>query len=44
MELIDTCFLTSVVKYHKSVTLGGSTKHFTINDGFKVITYAKYNV
>jgi len=40
------CFLTSVVIYHKSVTLGGgSTGHFTTNDGFKVMAYyAKYNV
>jgi len=44
MELIETCFLTSVVIYHKSVTLGGSTEHFTTNDGFKVMAYAKYNV
>jgi len=33
MELIETCFLTSVVVYHNSVTLGGSTEHFTTNDG-----------
>jgi len=43
-ELIETCFLTSVIIYHKSVTLGGSTKHFTTNDGFKVMTDAKYSV
>jgi len=29
MGLIETCFLTSVVIYHKSVTLGGSIEHFT---------------
>jgi len=40
MELIETCFLTSVVIYHKSVALGGSIEHFTTNDGFKVMTYA----
>jgi len=44
MEVIETCFLTSVVIYHKSVTLGGSTEHFTINDGLKVTAHAKYNV
>jgi len=26
---IETCFLTNVVIYHKMVTLGWSTKHFT---------------
>jgi len=26
MELIETCFLRSVVIYHKSVTLDGSTE------------------
>jgi len=36
MELIETCFLTSVVTYHKSVTLGGSTEHFNTKDGFKL--------
>jgi len=41
---IETCFLASVVIYHKSVTLGGSTEHFTTNDGFKVMAYAKYSV
>jgi len=44
MELSETCFLTSVVIYHKSVTLGGSTEHLTNNDGFKVMAHAKYNV
>jgi len=37
MELIETCFLTSVVICDKSVTLGGNTEHFTSNDGFKVM-------
>ena len=37
IELTETCFLTSVVIYHKNVTLGGSTEHFTIHDGFKVL-------
>jgi len=41
MEFIETCFLTSVVIYHKCVTLGGSTDHFTTNDGFKVIGLCK---
>ena len=41
MELIETCFLTSVVLYHESVTLGGSTEDFTNNDGFKVMACAK---
>jgi len=36
--------MTSVVIYHKSVTLDGSTKHFTTNYGFKVMAYAKYSV
>jgi len=36
MDLIETCFLTSVIKYHQSVTLVGSTEHFTTVDGFKV--------
>jgi len=44
MELIETSFLTIVVIYHEGVTLGGSTEHFTTNDGFKVISYAKYSV
>jgi len=44
MELIETCFLTSDVIYHKSVTLGGSIEHFTTNDGFKVMAHAKYSV
>jgi len=35
MELIETCFLTSVVIYHNSVTLGGNTENFTTNDGFR---------
>jgi len=30
--------------HHQSVTLGGSSEHFTTNDGFKVMTYAKYSV
>jgi len=34
MELIETCFPTSFVICQCNVTLGGSTKHFTINDGF----------
>jgi len=29
MELIETCFLTSIVVYHKSVPLGGNTERFT---------------
>jgi len=37
MELIEMCFLTSVFIYHKSVTLGGNTEHFTTDDGFKVM-------
>jgi len=44
MELIETCFLTRVVVYHKSMTLGGGAEHFTTNDGFKVMAYAKYSV
>jgi len=44
MKLIETCFLTSVVIYYKSVTLGGSAEHFTTHDGFKVIACAKYSV
>jgi len=43
MELIETCFLISVVIYHKSVTLGGSPEHFNTNDSFKVMA-AKYSV
>jgi len=35
MELFETCFVTSVDIYHKSVTLGGSTEYFTTNDGFR---------
>jgi len=35
MELIETCFLTSFVIYHNSVTLDGSGEHFTTNDGFR---------
>jgi len=42
MELIETCFLTSVVIYHNSVTLGGGTEHFTTNDGF--IVTQSYNM
>jgi len=41
MELIETCFLTSVVIHHESVTLGWSTEHVNTNDGFKVMAYAK---
>ena len=46
MESIETSFLTSAIIYHESVTLGGSTGHFTTNeyDGFKVMAYAKYSV
>jgi len=44
MESIETCFLTSGLIHHKRVTLGGSTEHFTTNDGFKVMAYAKYKV
>jgi len=33
--LIETCFLTRVNIYRKRVTLGGSTEHFTTNDGFR---------
>jgi len=40
MVLIEMYFLTSVVRYHESVTLGGSTEHFTTNDGFEVVAYA----
>jgi len=35
MELIETWLLNSVVIYHYSVTLGGSTEHFTTKDGFR---------
>jgi len=35
MDLIETCFLTSIVMYHKSVTLVGSTEYFTTIDGFR---------
>jgi len=28
----------------KVLTLGGSTEHFTINGGFKVMAHTKYNV
>jgi len=35
MELTEMCFLTNVDIYHKSVTLGGSTEHFTTDDGFR---------
>jgi len=44
MELIETCFLTSVVIQHKSVTLGGNTEHFITSDGFQVMAHTKYNV
>jgi len=33
--LIETCFLTRVNIYPKSVTLGGSTEHLTTNDDFR---------
>ena len=33
---IETCFLTSVVIYYKSVTLGGSTEHLTTYHGLEV--------
>ena len=36
MELIEMCFLTSVVIQQCSLTLGGSTEHFTTNDGLEV--------
>jgi len=42
MELTETCFLTSVVIYQKSLTLGGFNERFTTNDGFKVMACAKY--
>jgi len=44
MELNEMCFLTSVVIHHKRLTLGGSTEHFTTNDGFKVMAYVSYSV
>jgi len=44
MELIETCFRTSVVIYHISATPGESTKNFTILDGFRSCAYAKYSV
>ena len=44
MELVETYFLTSVVIYYKTVTVGGSAEHFTTDDGFKVMAYAKYSV
>jgi len=34
MGLIKTCFLTSVIIYHKCATLCGNTEHFTTDDGF----------
>jgi len=43
MELIEECFLTSVVIYQNSVSMGVSTEHFTTNDGFKVMAHAKYS-
>jgi len=33
MELIESCFLTSDVIYHKCATLGGSTEHYTVAIG-----------
>jgi len=30
-----------VAIYHQSVTLGGSTEHFTTSDGIKVMAYAR---
>jgi len=44
MELFETCFLTSVVKYHKCVTLGGSTEHFTAVGVFSSAFYTKYSM
>jgi len=47
MELIETCFLTSVIIYHKCVTLGGSTEHFITIGGFRgkcLAACAKYSV
>jgi len=41
ISLIETCFLIIVVIYHKSVTLGGSTEHFTTKNGFKVMAYSR---
>jgi len=35
MELIETCFLTSINVCRKSVTLDGSTEHYTTNGGFR---------
>jgi len=35
MEWIGTCLLTSIVKYHKCVTLRRRTEHFTTIDGFR---------
>jgi len=35
MELIETCFLTSVVKYNKGMPVGRSTRHFSTIDGFR---------
>jgi len=32
------------ISLHYGVTLGVSTEHFTTNDGFKVMAYAKYIV
>jgi len=32
------------IKYHESATLGENTEHFTTNDGFKVMAYARYSV
>jgi len=42
MELIETCFLTSVAIYHKSVTLGGNTEHFTTNVDFRSYGLAQW--
>jgi len=45
MELTEMCFLTNDI-YHKRVTLGGSTEHFTTNEMMvsEVSAYAKYSV
>jgi len=41
MELI---FFWPLSSYITKCKLGGSTEHLTINDGFKVMAYAKYSV
>ena len=35
MELVETCLLTSIIIYHKGVTLGASTEYFTTIGGFR---------